>query len=143
MEVRLGYHITPRYTFEVRGAWSQPDLQTSITADFEASPGVTVAEKVNLYSIDLGLLVMFNRARPGAMTPFVSGGVGYLGAVHEGYTLLENGITYRGGGGIKYPLTRRVGVRLDAALVMLSGGLVRESGPTPQMAASGALYLTF
>ena len=143
IEVRFGYHLTPRYTLEVRGAWSQPELMTSITGDFEASPALTVAEKVNLYSLDVGLVVMFNRSRPGAMTPFVSGGAGYAGAVHEGFTLLENGITYRGGGGLKYPLTRKVGLRLDGGLIVLSGGLVNESGPTPQVAASGAFYLTF
>ena len=143
VEVRLGYRITPRYTFEVRGAWSQPELKTSITGDFEATPALTVAEKVNLYSLDFGLLVLFNSSRPGALTPFISGGAGYVGAVHEGFTLLENGITYRGGGGIKYPLTRKVGVRLDGTLSFLSGGVVRDLGTTHQVSGSGSLYLTF
>lgn len=150
LEVRLGYRLTPRYTLEMRGAWSRPELQTSVTGDFESAPAVTVAEKVDLYALDLGLLVLFNRPGPRAMTPFLSGGVGYAGAVHEGLTLLENGVIYRGGGGIKYPLAVRtrarfktIGVRVDGALIFMSGGLASGFGTTYQAAGTGALYLTF
>jgi hypothetical protein len=150
LEVRLGYRLTPRYTLEMRGSWSRPELQTSIAGDFESAPGVTVAEQVDLYSLDLGLLVMFNRPGARAITPFLSGGVGYTGAVHEGLTLLENGVTYRGGGGIKYPLAVRsgarfktIGVRVDGALIFMSGGLADGFGTTHQVAGSGSLYLTF
>ena len=150
LEVRLGYRLTPRYALEMRGAWSRPEIRTSITGDVESAPAVTVAEQVDLYSLDLGLLVMFNRPGPRAMTPFLSGGVGYAGAVHEGLTLLENGITYRGGGGIKFPLAVRnrarfktIGVRADGALIFMSSGLASGFGTTYQVAGTGSLYLTF
>ena len=150
LEVRLGYRLTPRYMLEMRGSWSRPEFQTSITGDFESAPAVTVAEKVDLYTLDLGLLVMFNRPGPRAMTPFLSGGVGYAGAVHEGLTLLENGVTYRGGGGIRFPLAVRnrarfktIGVRLDGALIFMSGGLASGFGTTYQAAGTGSLYLPF
>src|SRR5215211_5866232 len=64
LEVRLGYRIRPRYTLEMRGAWSRPEIQTSITGDVEGAPALTIAEKVDLYSLDLGLLVMLNRSQP-------------------------------------------------------------------------------
>jgi len=150
LEVRLGYRISPRYTLEMRGAWSRPEIQTSIASDIEGAPALTVAEKVDLYSLDLGILVMFNRPRPRALTPFISAGAGYAGAVHEGLTLLESGLTYRGGGGIKYPLALRtrarikaIGVRADGALIFMSGGLASGFGTTHQAAGSGSLYLTF
>jgi hypothetical protein len=150
MEVRLGYRISPRYTLEMRGAWSRPEIQTSISGDVEGAAALTVAEQVDLYSLDLGILVMFNRPRPRAMTPFISAGAGYAGAVHEGLTLLENGFTYRGGGGIKYPLALRnrarikaVGVRADGTFIFMSGGLASGFGTTYQVAGSGSLYLTF
>lgn len=150
LEVRLGYRLTPRYTLEMRGSWSRPEVQTSITGDFESAPGVTVAEQVDLYSFDLGLLVMFNRPGRRVMTPFLSGGVGLAGAVHEGLTLLENGLMYRGGGGIKVPLAVRdrarfktIGVRADGALMFMSGGLATGFGTTHQAAGTGSLYLTF
>jgi len=150
LEVRLAYRISPRYALEMRGAWSRPEIQTSISGDVEGAPALTVAEKVDLYSLDLGILVMFNRPQPRALTPFISAGAGYAGAVHEGLTLLESGFTYRGGGGIKYPLALRnrarikaIGVRADGTLIFMSGGLASGFGTTHQVAGSGSLYLTF
>ena len=150
LEVRLGWRLNPRYTIEIRGAWSRPELRTSIAGDIEGASALTVAERVDLYSLDFNVVRLFPRSRPRALTPFVSAGAGYVGAVHEGLTLLENGFSYRGGGGIKYPFALRsqgrvneIGVRADGALGMLNGGLVTGNGPTPQIAASGALYLTF
>ena len=150
LEVRLGYRISLRYALEMRGAWSRPEIQTSITGDVEGAPALTVAEKVDLYSLDLGILVMFNRPQSRAVTPFISVGAGYAGAVHEGLTLLENGFTYRGGGGFKYPLALRnrarikaIGVRADGALIFMSGGLASGFGTTHQVTGSGSLYLTF
>jgi len=151
LEVRLGYRLSARDTLEMRGSWSRPELQTSIAEDVEGAPGLTVAENVDLYTLDLGLVRTFNRSRqPRAMTPFVSIGAGYVAAVHEGLTLLENGFSVRGGGGVKYPLAVRnqkrikaIGVRAEGALIILGGGLVSGSGPTPQVAASGSFYLSF
>ena len=150
LEVRLGYRLSPRYTLEMRGAWSRPEIQTAIAGDVEGAPALTVAERVDLYSLDLGILVTFNRPQPRAMTPFISAGAGYAGAVHEGLTLLESGLTYRGGGGIKYPLAVRtrarikaIGVRADGALLFMSGGLASGFGTTHQLAGSVSLYLTF
>lgn len=150
LEVRLGYRLSPRYTLEMRGSWSRPGLQTSIAGDVDGAPALTVAENVDLYTLDLGLVRTFNRRQTRALTPFISAGAGYVAAVHEGLTLLENGFSVRGGGGVKYPLAVRnqkriktIGVRADGALIILGGGLVSGSGPTPQVAASGSFYLTF
>jgi len=116
----------------------------------EGAPALIVAEKVDLYSLDLGLLVMFNRSQPRALTPFNSADAGYAGAVHEGLSLLENGFTYRGGGGLKYPFAVRnrgrikaIGVRADGALIFMSRGLASGFGMTKQVSGSGSLYLAF
>ena len=150
LEVRLGFLLGPRYVFEIRGAWSRPELETSVTGDAEAAPPVTVVERVDQYSLDLGVLVNLRRARSGSVVPFISGGAGYVGAVHEGLTLLESGIGFRGGGGLKYPLVMQrrgrikgAGIRADAALIVMTSGLAAENGGTRQVTASGSLYLSF
>ena len=56
LEVRLGVLLGPRYVFEIRGAWSRPALETSVTGDVEGAPPVTLVEDVDL-ALDLGLLV--------------------------------------------------------------------------------------
>jgi hypothetical protein len=150
VEVRLDFLLGPRYVFEVRGAWSRPELETSVTGDVEGAPALTLVERVNQYALDLGLLVHLGQTRPRTLVPFISGGAGYAGAVHEGLTLLENGISFRGGGGLKYPLVterrgriKGLGIRADAAFVVMSGGLAGENDATRQVATSGSLYLTF
>lgn len=150
-DVRVGFPLAPRYALELRGAWARPEVQTAIAGDVEGAPALTVAERVDLYSLDVGLLVAFSESRPRVIAPFLSGGVGMVGAVHEGLTLLETGAIYRGGGGIKYPLTpvrtgrrlKGIGIRADAALVIMTGGVVSGSGATRQGVASGSVYLTF
>ena len=150
VEVRLGFPIGRRYVFEVRGAWARPDLQTSVNGDAEGAPGISVAETTDQYSIDAGVIVYLGRQRQRAVTPFVSGAVGYVATVHEGLTLLENGMSVRGGGGVKFPLASgrkgrisSYGLRADAALVVMTNGVTSSSGATTQVATSGALYLTF
>ena len=150
IEGRLTFLLGSRYALEVRGAWARPEVRTSITDDVEDAAPQIVAERVSLYSLDAGLLVAFKPNRAGVVAPFLSGGAGYIGAVHEGLTLLENGVLYRGGGGFRYPIAMRTqgrlkgyGVRADAGLVMLTGGIADGTGATRQMTASGSLFLTF
>lgn len=150
LEVRVGFPLGSRYALELRGIWARPEIETTIGGDFEGAPGVTVAERINLYAIDAGLLVAFAQARPRTLVPFLSGGAGVAGAVHEGLTLLETGAIYRGGGGLKYPLAMRtsgrvnaIGIRADAAFVVMTGGVATGSGATRQVTASGSFYLTF
>ena len=63
---------------------------------------------------------------------------------------LHDTVTYRGGGGIKYPLAMRstgrikgAGIRLDAALIVTTGGVAKGSGAARQVAATSSLYLIF
>lgn len=150
LEVRLDFLLGPRYVFEIRGAWSRPELETSVTGDVEGAPPVSLVERVDQYSLDLGLLVNLRQARSRSVVPFVSAGAGYVGAVHEGLALLESGISFRGGGGLKYPLVMQrrgrikgAGIRADAALIVMTSGLAAESGATRQLAATGSVYFSF
>ena len=150
IEARWTFLLNPRYSLEFRAGWARPELQTEIDGDFEGAPPQTVAERFDLYTLDVGLLVAFRETRLRTMVPFISGGAGYAATVHEGLTLLENGVVYRGGGGFKYPLSVRtqgrvkgVGIRGDAGLAFMTGGVAAGSGATRQGSASGSLYLAF
>ena len=150
LEGRLTFLLGPRYAFEVRGAWARPELRTEISGDVEGAPAEIAAERVNLYSLDVGLVVALRPARPRVLSPFISGGAGYVGAVHEGLTLLESGVLYRGGAGFRFPLAagsrgrlKAYGLRGDAGLVVMTGGVAAGTGATFQASAVGSLYLTF
>jgi hypothetical protein len=150
IEARLTFLPGARYAIEIRGVWARPELRTEITGDVEGAPPLTVAERVDLYSVDVGLVVALKPFRPRTIVPFVSGGVGYVAAVHEGLTLLENGALFHGGGGIKYPMAmgargrlKGYGLRADAGLSVMTGGVTTGSRASRQVAVSGSLYLTF
>jgi hypothetical protein len=149
LEVRLDFPLGRRFALEVRGAWSRPEVQTSVSDDVEGAPPITLTEQTSQYSLDAGLLYYLARPRPRALLPFVSGSVGYVGTVHEDLTLLENGIGVRGGGGVKMPLATggrgRIsgyGIRADAVMVVLANG-VASGNATTHVAMSGSFYLAF
>ena len=149
IEVRLGFTLTPRYTLEIRGGYARPELRTSITDDFEGAPALTVTERVDEYTID-GLLLIALRQRPRGVVPFLSAGAGFGWNVHEGLTLAEHGFSYRGGGGVKVPLSvrdrgwvRGVGVRADGGVAVFSGGRSLAEAASVRGVATGGVYLLF
>ena len=149
IEVRLGFTLTPRYTLEIRGGYARPELRTSITDDFEGAPALTVTERVDEYTID-GLLLIALRQRPRGVVPFLSAGAGFGWNVHEGLTLAEHGFSYRGGGGVKVPLSvgdrgwvRGVGVRADGGVAVFTGGLSLAEAASVRVVATGGVYLLF
>jgi len=150
IEGRLGYAITPRYAIEARGVWSRPELRTSISQDVEGAPPVVASERIDQYQLEGSFVVMLDRLRFHGVAPFASGGVGWVGQVHEEYTLIEHGISYRGGGGLKYRLSSRdrgfvrgVGIRADAGFVVMTKGIESDGGASHRAEVSGSIYLVF
>lgn len=148
LEVRIGYERSPRYALEVRAAYGRPELRTAIADDAEGAPEVTVAERVHQYTLDGGVLIPLGQLRTAGS--FLSVGAGYGWVVHEGFALLEHGVIFRGGGGLRYPLTTRsrwfvrgMGIRGDAALIVMTGGASLGEGVSRHLAATGGVYLRF
>lgn len=150
LEVRLGFPVTARTTFEIRAALSQPNLQTSIRDDFEGAPPLSVSERVDRYVVDGGVVFGVGKRQLRAATPFVAGGVGWVRQLHEGLTLTEDGVNVRGSGGVVIPMleraegaVRRVGVRAEAGVIVLSKGVSVGTGPTIHFTTLGSLYIAF
>jgi hypothetical protein len=150
LEARVAYPFTRRYTLEGRFGLSRPELRTSISADVENAPALSVAERVDRYTIEGALIVMLNGLRFRSLVPFASGGAGYLRQLHEGLTLVEEGIVYHVGGGVKHQLFVRqrgwlkaAGLRGDVRLYVVTGGIELDAGAQPHGAASGGVYVTF
>ena len=149
--VRVGLAFNRRIGVEGGLMVSRPDIRTSISADVEDAPPITIAERVDQYVIDAGVVVMLLDLRLGGQTlPFVTAGAGYLRQLHEGRTLVEQGRVYHVGGGVKHWLLARdqgfisaAGVRADARLYLMSGGIAFEDRPRPHAAISGSVFVTF
>jgi len=149
--VRAGYAFNRRIGIEGGFMVSHPDLRTSISADAEEAPPITIAERIDQYGIDAGVVVMLSELSLGGRTvPFVAAGAGYLRQLHEGQTVVEQGRAYHAGGGVKHRLLSRdrgvigvAGVRADARVYLMSGGIAFEDRLRPHLAISGSVFVAF
>jgi len=149
--VRAGFAFSRRIGVEGGLMLSRPDIRTSISADVEDAPQITIAERVDQYGIDASVVVMVSELSLGGRTvPFVAAGAGYLRQLHEGLTVVEQGHVYHAGGGVKHWLLSRdrgilsgAGVRADARLYLMAGGIAFEDRPRPHVAVSGSVFVTF
>jgi hypothetical protein len=149
--VVAGFAFSRRFGVEAGLTVGHPELRASISNDVEAAPPITIAERIDQYSIDAGLIVMIRELTIGGRTlPFVSGGAGYLRQLHEGQTVVEQGFVLHAGVGAKHWLLARdqgfisgAGLRVDARLYLMSGGIAFDDRPRPHGAVSGSIFLAF
>ena len=147
-EARVGYALTRRYTVEGRAAIGKPELQTVVSSDAEASGSFTAVEGIDQYVFDGGVLVHLNELEAFGLSPFATGGYGYVRQLHEDQQLVETGHLFYVGGGVTRPLFSRSqgfirsgSIRADLRLNVLS--LELESDSRLQGSVSGSLVLGF
>ena len=149
--VKAGYAFTPRFGVEGGLTFSHPELRASVSNDAEAAPPITIAERVDQYSIDAGIIVMIHelalgqadiavcRRRRGISASTArradgrgSTGVSFMRVVASNTgSLARNGIHQRG-----WPAA-------DARLYLMSGGIAFDDGPRPHGAVSGSIFVSF
>ena len=149
--LRLGFALSRRFAVEGGAVFSHPAIRTSLSADVEGAPAVTVDERVDQYFVEASLVVRLDEIRLGRRTiPFIAGGAGYLRQLHEGLTVIEEGHLYHLGGGVKHWLlardrgfVRAAGLRADGRVYVLVSGISFDGRPRPHAAASGSFFLAF
>ena len=121
-EAHLGVYLGRHVSVEGGFQFARPSLSVHTSNDFENAPETTASASVTQYVIDGSLLYHFSS---GSLTPFVSGGAGYLRQLIQDDSIVETGNEIHGGGGVKYWLGagRRFGVRAEVRLSSLGGGL--------------------
>jgi hypothetical protein len=151
IHVRAGVDLSPRFGVEGGVTRSRPHMRTAITADAENAAALTTVQRIDQYVFDASLVLRFGGfGAGGRLVPFVSAGGGYLRQLHEGRTLIEHGQAYHAGGGVKYAFVARTtgrlrstGVRGDARLQVLRGGISLRDRPRSQAAISGSVFVAF
>ena len=151
VHVRAAVPLGRRFALEGGVTRGRPEIRTSLTADAEGAAPLTSIEQVDQYVFDASLVWMLDGLRLGdRLVPFVAGGGGYLRQLHEGRTVIEHGQAYHAGGGIKYWLlmrttgvVRSAGLRGDARVQLVRGGISFEDRPRPHAAISGGLFVGF
>ena len=121
-----------------------------MSADTEGAASITIVERVDQYVIDAGIVIRLDEMRIGRLTPYVAGGAGYLRQLHEGLTAIEQGHVYHLGGGLTRDVVTRnrgviraAGLRVDARVYFLSGGISLGNGVVTQGTMTGGLFFRF
>jgi hypothetical protein len=148
---RVAWALTRRLVLEGSLTRSTPDIRSLVTADVEGAAPITITERADQYFFDGSVLVLLDELRMGPrLVPFAAAGGGYLRQLHEGQTLVEQGQVYHAGGGLKYwLLTRKVGavrtagLRTDARIYFLRGGISFDDRPRSHVAISGGVFVGF
>jgi hypothetical protein len=150
IHLRASRRLRGRWGIEGGVAISHPDLRAETRADVEGGPSLTVAETIDQYFFDAGMIVALDEFRIGGLSPFVTAGAGYLRQLHEGQTVVEHGQLVHAGGGARYALltrasgfVRSLGLRGDVRAYVLRGGVSIEDRPRPHVAISGSAFVGF
>jgi hypothetical protein len=145
VQARLGFLLTRALTIEGGVRWTRPVFAVRITGDSEGAPDTTAEETLNQYLFDGSAVLHFGSPRSGRATPFVFGGAGYLRELHEEDALVEQGVEFHAGGGVKIWMgaSRRLGVRAEAGLSVRDGGFDVDEKRRAVPVAGGFLFWVF
>lgn len=144
-EARLGFRLSRMLTIEGGAFMARPKLSTRVTADIEGAPDATVTEDLSAYIIDAAVLASFGGGSTGRVVPFVRAGAGYVRELHEDNALVETGWAFHAGGGLTFWMNTRqtVGVRADARVYFINGGIDLDGGRRTQGAGGAAVVFAF
>jgi hypothetical protein len=139
---RIGVFVTPTLAVEAGLRFTRPVFEIRNTDDTENATDVTSEETLSQYLIDGSAVWHFGSGK--RTVPFVYGGVGYLRELHEEDALVEDGIEYHAGGGVKWWFGNgHVGVRAEGGLSIRDGGFDFDDGQRVVPVAAGSLIWLF
>ena len=144
---RLGFYFSPQLSVEGGVRYAKPKLSIRITGDFENAPNETAEETLSQYLFDGSVLWHFGpSATGGGVVPFVMGGAGYLRELHDAQELVETGVEYHAGAGVKIWFGsggRRLGIRAEGGISVRDGGFDFEDKTRYTPVAAGSLIYLF
>ncbi|HET9265615.1 MAG TPA: outer membrane beta-barrel protein [Vicinamibacterales bacterium] len=145
---RFGYYLSPRLAIEGGVRYGKPVYSVELSGDAEDAPDITAEEELDQYVFTGSVLWHFGPAASPRtrVVPFVFGGAGYLRELHEGQELVETGVEYHAGAGVKYwfgGARRRFGLRGDAGVSFRDGGFDPEEKVRPVLTAGASVVYLF
>lgn len=135
---RAAWFVTPRIAVEGGVEFSRPTLRTRILDDFEQATGSEADVAISSFVFGGSVLYHFGSSR---FVPFASGGAGRLRQLDEDNVNLVTGTELHAGGGVKYRLSRHLGLRVDAGVSTRDQSLAfEEKRRTVPVFGAGATY---
>jgi hypothetical protein len=135
---RAAWFVTPRIAVEGGVEFSRPTLRTRILDDFEQATGSEADVAISSFVFGGSVLYHFGASR---FVPFASAGAGRLRQLDEDNVNLVTGTELHAGGGVKYRLSRHLGLRVDAVVSTRDKSLAfEEKRRTVPVIGAGATY---
>ena len=128
--------------------YGRPTYAVDLSGDIEGAPSITAETAITQYVVEGSAVWHFTgppTSRRRTM-PFISGGAGSLRELLEGNELVETGVEYHAGGGIKYWIgaaRRRFGLRGEARISIRDGGFDVEDEVRIVPTATASLVYIF
>jgi hypothetical protein len=128
---RVAWRFGSRLLVEGRGAYSRPEIVTTVSNDPEAASLTFTGDRLVSYALD-GSVVLHMRREGfrGRAMPYLIGGGGYLRELHGARTIVETGTTAHVGGGLKWLFSVRqartiegLGIRIEGRGTSRTGGV--------------------
>ena len=148
VQARIGYVVSEALAIEVGLRFARPTYEARVTEDFENAADTTIEESLSEYVFEGSALWHFTGAgfAGGRAVPFAFGGVGYMRELHDGDVLVEDGIEYHAGLGLKWWFSDRrrgFGIRGDGGISIRDGAFDFKDGRRIVPMASGSLIYRF
>ena len=125
-QARIGYYLTRALSVEGGFQLVLPELRVRLSNDFENASPTVATESINSYLFTGSALYHFGR---GKYRPCVIGGAGHLRDLHTGDEVVETGVEYHAGGGLKSWFGRgrnKWGIRGEVLFSIRDGGVGGE-----------------
>jgi hypothetical protein len=147
-DARVGVRMAGTLVVEADASYGRPELRITTSSDVESAAAVTAGERIQQFMIGGG--ATWYVPRSSRLTPFVTGGLGYLRQLHDRALLVQTGRYYQFGGGALYLFAARsdkwiksTGVRADLRAVVLEDGVALDGGTHVAPAVAGSFVVRF
>ena len=144
-QARIGVYVSPALSIEGGFQFARPRLEARLSDDAESAPGITASETVSSYLFTGSAVYHFGRSTA-KWRPFVAGGAGHVRDAHAGNELVETGLEFHAGGGVKSWFGKgrnKFGIRADVIASVRDGGVATEDGRRIVPTASFSLAYLF
>ena len=129
LQATVGYYLTSAWSVEGSVQIARPKLDVRLSNDFESAPDIVASESITSYLFTGSVLYHFGSGK--GLKPFVIGGAGHVRDLHGGNEVVESGVEYHGGGGVKSWFgsgRRKFGVRAEFLVSVRDGGAGTDDG---------------
>jgi hypothetical protein len=126
-QARIGAYVAKTFSIEGGFEYARPEISADLGNDAELASDVTATEKLTRFVVDgSGLFHLTGIAFNGGNgVPFLRAGAGYIRDVHEKNEVIDTGIEYHAGGGVKMWFgngKHRTGLRFDGGIMFRRKG---------------------